>query len=189
MEVPRGHHPEGGTMGMGPDPLEVLRKSTQQLGVRSIYTRRLKLHWMVDKMPEWGWGTKDGAVTGGQKVVLKAHTVPAGAGTNPFPGAGEQFLVEFGALSPCVALGQSLPLCWPQFPRMSYLEVSRDLGRWAVSSQWDLQRVLGFSLSESTTIGRESWVKGWWVTMMVACWHQWVTGWFWQLSHHRSGSR
>ena len=43
-------------------------------------------------------------------MVLKAHTVPAGAGTNPFPGVwGTQFPAEFGASSPCVALGQSLP--------------------------------------------------------------------------------
>ena len=77
-------------------------------------------------------------------MVLKAHTVPAGAGTNPFPGAwGTQFLVEFGASSPCglgpvtsPSAGLSSHTChiwkslrmWKVFGGSSPLEPSEGLG-------------------------------------------------------------
>lgn len=150
-------------------PFGILQYSS---GAPSIPHRAPSSHWMVDKMPGWGWGTKDGAVTGGQKVVLKAPTVPAGAGTNPFSGAwGTQFLVEFGASSPC-GLGPVTSPSAGLSSHTSYLEVSQDVeGVWGLLSigtfrgSWDPASV------SPPELGEKAGSNGWWVAMMVACRH------------------
>lgn len=108
-------------------------------------------------------------------MTLRDHTVSAGDKDIPLcQGLESQFPAHLGPSSSCVALGKPLPLSGPQFPHMSYLEVSGD--REGVPGNSELQRVCGLGHSESTAAARScvQWAMGGSDGVVAVCLHVWL---------------
>ena len=124
MEVPQGHHQKVGPGGGAQRTLWGVPLCSSD--APASFTRvQVHIGWGQDA--RMVIGDQGGTSNKGQRMTLRDHTVSAGDKDIPLcQGLESQCPAHLGPSSSCVALGKPLPLSGPQFPHMSYLEVSGD---------------------------------------------------------------
>ena len=157
MEVPRGHHQK---VGPWERAQQTLWDSAVQLRCSKHPTpgTKLPLDGGQDArvgMGHQGWSSNRRTEGGfeGSHSACRCRDKPL------FWGVGNPVPSRVWCLISVWPWASHFPLCGSQFPHVIFGSLSgcgRCLG---APLHWNLQRVLGSSLCESTRVGRESWVK------------------------------